>query len=192
MKSKKIVPLYICVVVSVLLSGFAAFSKCFNLDSASFPLGVLTLLVTVLIGWNIYSLIDFNQRKAEIDEISKKLGVAIDEASQAASAAYWGMGYMFYESKQYAGAATSLVVLVKWLLTDACSNVSEGNFAYVAQILRYSHEAISKDSAKYKYDDNNRRILRTHIFEIRSHKDYHLIKNDFDDTFNNILDMIKE
>lgn len=39
--------------ISITFSAFAAFGKDWDIDNPSFPLGVLTLLVTVLIGWQI-------------------------------------------------------------------------------------------------------------------------------------------
>lgn len=39
--------------VSIAFSAFAAFGKDWDIDNPSFPLGVLTLLVTILIGWQI-------------------------------------------------------------------------------------------------------------------------------------------
>ena len=34
------------------------------------PVGVLSLLVTILIGWNIYTIIDIKNTRDKIDEIS--------------------------------------------------------------------------------------------------------------------------
>ena len=51
--------------IAVLISGCVAFQYEIDTNNASFTLGVLTALVTVLIAWNIYSLVDFNQRKSE-------------------------------------------------------------------------------------------------------------------------------
>lgn len=73
MRKQKIWPLYISVAISVLLSGFAAFSMCFSIESASFPLGVMTLLVTTLIGFQIYNALGIQKEMREIrDELKSE------------------------------------------------------------------------------------------------------------------------
>ena len=94
MKDKRCWPLYLVGAISVLLSGFAAFSMRLDLESASFPLGVMTLLVTLLIGFQIYNALGikeemdkFKQRSAEefekmnirMDIYEKKSDNKIDE-----------------------------------------------------------------------------------------------------------------
>lgn len=66
MDGKPVWVLYMLVIVSLLLSGFAAFSMHFDVDSASFPLGVMTLLVTTLVGFQIYSTIDTKEQIKKI------------------------------------------------------------------------------------------------------------------------------
>lgn len=70
MNNKPTLVLYISSIVSLLLSGFAAFSMCFDIDSASFPLGVLTLLVTTLVGFQIYNALGIQK---EMHDIKDKL-----------------------------------------------------------------------------------------------------------------------
>ena len=70
MDGKPVWVLYMLVIVSLLLSGFAAFSMHFDVDSASFPLGVLTLLVTTLVGFQIYNALDIQK---EMHDIKDKL-----------------------------------------------------------------------------------------------------------------------
>lgn len=70
MEKQKTWPLYVSVALSVLLSGFAAFSMHFDVESASFPLGVMTLLVTTLVGFQIYNSLDIQK---EMHDIKGKL-----------------------------------------------------------------------------------------------------------------------
>lgn len=44
-------------IIAVLIAGFSAFSCIFDINSVSFPLGVLSLLVALLIGWQIHNYI---------------------------------------------------------------------------------------------------------------------------------------
>ena len=73
MEKKIIWPLCISVAVALSLSGFAAFSKYLNLESASFPLGVMTLLVTTLVGFQIYNALGIQNEMREIrDELKSE------------------------------------------------------------------------------------------------------------------------
>lgn len=56
-------------VLAIILAGISAFSLEMNLDNASFVLGTLTLLVTLLIGWQIYNKIELEDRvRKELDK----------------------------------------------------------------------------------------------------------------------------
>ena len=54
--------------IGIVISASAAFPFDINTNKGSFVLGVLTALVTILIGWNIFSLIDFNKKKEDLDK----------------------------------------------------------------------------------------------------------------------------
>lgn len=56
--------------VAVILSCFAAFGKDWEVDNPSFPLGVLSLLVTVLIGWQIFTALGI---KKEIKDATERM-----------------------------------------------------------------------------------------------------------------------
>lgn len=43
---------------------------------------ILAILVTVLIGWNIYSIVDFNRRKNEVDSLYLAVNQALAEVSK--------------------------------------------------------------------------------------------------------------
>lgn len=56
-------------VIAIIVAGCAAFSLEFNYENSSFVLGTLTLLITLLIGWQIYSKIEVDDRvRKAIDE----------------------------------------------------------------------------------------------------------------------------
>ena len=56
--------------LAILIACCAAFPLPFDCQSASFVVGVLSLLVTVLVAWQIYNTIDFKKR---IDKIEKRM-----------------------------------------------------------------------------------------------------------------------
>lgn len=44
-----------------------------GMDYQGIIVGILALLVTVLIGWNIYTIIDFNKARKDVDDMKKKM-----------------------------------------------------------------------------------------------------------------------
>lgn len=149
--------------------------------------GILCSLVTVLIGWQIYSIIDFKERAKELIQIKENLNLLSDGVSQAASVSYWALFTMFDKNKEYQGAITSLVSMIQWLLNDVRSNIEVGNFNKAKTELKKSIKGL-----KNKYESNNCEILKKSINEIITHKNYSFIKNDFDEIFNDILDEVKK
>lgn len=67
-------------VFAIILSGYATFicDKRIEADWMSILVGILALLVTVLIGWNIYSLIDINRIRNNIYETKATLSENIE------------------------------------------------------------------------------------------------------------------
>lgn len=91
---RHIIVLYCAVGIALLLSGFIAFSMYFDIEGASFPLGIMTLLVTLLIGFQIYNALgikdemdkfkqrsteEFDNMKKRMDSYEKKSDKKIDE-----------------------------------------------------------------------------------------------------------------
>lgn len=75
--------------LAIFISGCVAFQYEMGTNNASFTLGVLTALVTVLIAWNIFSLVDFNHKKDELSketETVKQL-IALSASTNAANSA---------------------------------------------------------------------------------------------------------
>ena len=70
MNKKHLLILYVFVAIAVMLSGIASFSVHVNFEGASFALGVLTLLVTTLVGFQIYNSLDIQK---EMHDIKDKL-----------------------------------------------------------------------------------------------------------------------
>ena len=59
--------------LAIIIAGTTAFSFSIDLENSSFTLGTLTLLVTLLVGWQIYNKIEFDNRiRKAIDEQVEK------------------------------------------------------------------------------------------------------------------------
>lgn len=55
-----------------------AYPRELGLDYLGLILGVLSILVTTLLGWNIYTLIDFNQTRKQINQVETKLSSSLE------------------------------------------------------------------------------------------------------------------
>ena len=76
-KAKEVI-IYIIVLASLIMSIFSlcnSLPRTDGLDYIGVIVGILSLLVTILIGWNIYTVIDFNKTK---EELSKNEAVLSD------------------------------------------------------------------------------------------------------------------
>lgn len=63
--------------LAIIIAGMAAFSLELNLENASFTLGVLSLLVALLVGWQIYNKIAFDAKVQKAIEKQVSLGANI-------------------------------------------------------------------------------------------------------------------
>ena len=78
-------------IIAIFIAGVSAFSLEFNLENSSFVLGTLTLLVTLLVGWQIYNKIEFDNRirKAIDEQVEKGSNMALFVAlAQQGNSAY--------------------------------------------------------------------------------------------------------
>lgn len=60
-------------ILSIIIAGCAAFTLPFDCDKASFVLGTLTMLVALLVGWQIYSTIDVKSQISKATKASEEL-----------------------------------------------------------------------------------------------------------------------
>lgn len=118
-------------------------NKDLGFDYQGVIVGVLSLLVTILIGWNIYSIIDMKNTKDKIEEISTGASLALQKSMAVSEGANWmiyhflllsndplGLEYRFiyhgiatlFHSSQFSDLATCNVT-VKVLL-DVLTNPS--------------------------------------------------------------------
>lgn len=156
-------------------------------------MGILSLLVTALIGWNIYTIIDFKEKDREMKAIKKD---AIkekerlwEELHSCLSTAYYASYVAFDGMKQYPGAITSLVCTVGNLLYDVKSNVAVGNFQRLHILLLKNLEDFQNDTCKF--GENNCRILYDTIANIQKHVDWQLIKHDYENVLTIILQLVE-
>ena len=60
--------------IAIFIAGVAAFSLDMNLENASFTLGTLSLLVALLVGWQIYNKIAFDAKVQKAIDKQVSLG----------------------------------------------------------------------------------------------------------------------
>lgn len=80
---KEHIPCYISI-LSLIVSGIAIGVSCYRTEELSMDymgmiVGILSLLVTALLGWNIYSVIDVKNIRQDYEELKAKLNASIEE-----------------------------------------------------------------------------------------------------------------
>ncbi len=91
-------------ILAIIIAGITTFSLELDLENSSFALGVLTLLVTLLVGWQIYSKIEFDRRINKA--IEKQIGIGANTALFVALAQ---QGKSAYNKEDNAEAIQSLL-----------------------------------------------------------------------------------
>jgi len=74
-----------------------------NVDYPSLLVSVLSVLVTLLIGWNIYSLVDFNHRKKEIKDITDDTSMKLNDYMIGVERSLWFLYFHLYLGKSPQG-----------------------------------------------------------------------------------------
>jgi hypothetical protein len=74
-------------IVAVCISAYR--SPELGFDYQGVLLGILTLLVTVLIGWQIYTFIDFNSKKRDLDALSNEASMNGQRSMSVSEHANW-------------------------------------------------------------------------------------------------------
>jgi len=103
--------------VSIAFSAFAAFGKDWDIDNPSFPLGVLTLLVTILIGWQIVQYMFQKETVRTIieTEMKKIRGESMFYMNNALFIALGQLGLALFNDGNYEGALQAYFnALAKW------------------------------------------------------------------------------
>lgn len=85
--------IYVAIVISFtfsIISLCSSLPRAGGLDYIGVIVGILSLLVTILIGWNIYAVIDFNKKKEELSKneaVLSELILRVNNSTTADSAA---------------------------------------------------------------------------------------------------------
>jgi hypothetical protein len=96
--------------IALSVSVAALVIACRHTVDAAYIIGVLAVLVTVLIGWNIYSLIDFNGKTEKIEgalraEFKEEIAREVENAKYAsAGVAMAQSGLAEYNNQKYGSA----------------------------------------------------------------------------------------
>ena len=91
-------------ILAIIIAGTAAFSLELDLENSSFALGILTLLVTLLVGWQIYTKIEVDHRINKAIEEQVSIG-----ANTALFVALAQQGRSAYNKEDNAEAIQSLL-----------------------------------------------------------------------------------
>lgn len=151
-----------------------------NTSEDSILTSVLSILVTVLIGWNIFQLIDIRGFKHTIEE-------DVNEKVRGVLATLYYNSYQSFKNNSIVGAITSLILCINQLLKN--TEEEEDNIKRIIDELNNLSNDLSDND---KFGENNVRILKRNIKEIKKNKDYKIYKNYIDATLNSINNRIKK
>lgn len=76
---------YIFIPAIILIASIYLSDKIHVINRVDFVVSVLSLLVTIAVGWQIYSAVDINNRAKEIENYSQKLEIEIDKLNEDVS-----------------------------------------------------------------------------------------------------------
>lgn len=148
---------------------------------------VLAILVTVLIGWNIWTVIDVKQEMQRQQEETRKIEKQLNEKitnqfgplNKQVLVSLVTINYHAYLNfrgrKEYAGAITSLVLAIKFMIINI--EDEKENLLKCCNTLR---TYLNETRGKFQYGENNMEILKRNIIEIQSNKNYEQIKEELE------------
>ena len=143
-------------IVSILLAAFAAFGKDWDLANPSFPLGVLTLLVTVLIGWQIIQFMFQKDTVSKIIETEMKRArkETLFHKNNTLFITLGQLGLSLFNAGDYAGALQAYFnALANWeneMLTDESSK--EG-YKIIVSHLKLIEDFLDKSDGAVEVDN---------------------------------------
>ena len=147
--------------------------------------GVLSILVTALLGWNIYQVIDIRSIKNDFDLIRREAARINNKAFDASSRANHSMYLFFRNNEQYPGAVTSLILCLSDMIeSDLISNVKEKNIDRNSENLK---ECVQEMIARsQEFGDNNIGIIKRALSTIKENENYDFIHKQYCDLFEKI------
>lgn len=111
-------------IIAIIAAGVTAFSIGLHLESCNFLLGTLTLLVTILIGWQIYNVIDINKRiENSIETVRETVDENIEKETKTAlfvSLAQLGMVLSHRATRKEIMSADDQADAIQMLLNALC------------------------------------------------------------------------
>ncbi len=145
-----------------------------NGDPTSFygwVIATLAILVTLLIGWNIYSIVDLKGINRRFDSLKKDYD---EQIRQTMVSTYYNMYLIFDEETKTAGKITSLIVCLKWMFRNA--EDEKDNIKRMCEDLNKLQKNMESIT---DFGTNNMKILEESIPEILSNNHYKSHKGDF-------------
>lgn len=161
--------------------------KEYGFDYMGVIVGVLAILVTLMLGWNLFTLFDFKEKinKAELDydELKERITKANGLANDTNVSTNYALYLIFKESSHYAGAITALI---QALAVMADSDFDEyhkmGEFDKFSKYL----SELMNNLDNCNFGENNINILEKNMKKIRENKKYHFVRGLLEDSFNKI------
>lgn len=155
---------YFAIAVSIISLGLSFYvltaQSVYSIDYMGLVVSALSVLITFLLGWNIYQLIDIRQVKEQIQK-------NVNERLRGIMASMHYNSFLAFKDKSNIGATTSLVLCLNELLKNADDEVDN-----IERAIRELNDSFAKLKDGDMFGENNRKILFRIIREIKKNKSY--------------------
>lgn len=155
---------YILLFIVLILSIISICRTCprtdLGFDYMGVIIGLLSLLVTFLLGWNIYQVLNIKQTKEQIQK-------EVDEKIRRVLASLHYNSFLAFKDKSSVGAVTSLVLCLNQLIKNVDDETE--NIERIVLEIEYSFAKLKEED---EFGENNRGILCKVIREIEKNNDY--------------------
>lgn len=151
-----------------------------EIDSMGIIVGILSLLVTVLIGWNIYSIIDVRQIRAELNEriendkiqLRKEMINIAEDYSFAANSVLKQLHAqsLFFSMKNYSEAINEVVEGIEYVNKSTMKDTLDGLLSLLERIKNEIENPNRQSHLKLSLTDDDFKRLRSTLYKTENEK----------------------
>ncbi len=177
-KAERII-LYIIIITSLAMSSIAmcrSFPRIYGIDYIGVIIGILSLLVTILIGWNIYTVVDFNRKV-------NSMGHRVHEATNILNAEINHIirGYAAFLSAQHQGTQGHISFAIEGYMTAIEESLQSRetepaklSINGLLELLLQSHSGI----IVFCFDKEQRERYISILYKLKVSKEYQALEID--------------
>lgn len=156
-------------------------------------IGILSILFTVLMAWNIYTVFDYKESirksKHDYEDLNKRFNEINDSTSLLQIETQYALYQVYKWNNKHAGAITTLIVMLSRMMEHDLSRHNETG--EIDRFIKCLKDELNT-SEKYEFGEVNVKINREYIKRIRANSGYHFVKNRIESTLERIEEIINK